>query len=110
MKQCYKVTLHSQLGPREGTLYLDGSDSQLWGGLCLVGHENRVTGTRDGPDAFTLLHPLRTALGEHQCRSVFTLSGGNLTGIAHLENGCQMRWSGTLLPCAAEEDYRGQTH
>ena len=110
MKRYYAVTRHSQLGPREGTLCLDGSGARLWGALRLVGHDNPVTGTRDGPEAFTLLHPLRTALGEHQCRSVFTLSEGILTGTARLENGYQMRWSGTPLPSGTKEDHRGQTH
>lgn len=97
MKELYELILHSQLGPRPGLLSLVRHGPDVSGTLSLAGYENSVSGQWDGVRTFTLLHPLRTAVGTHQCRSVLTLAGETITGTAELEE-CTMHWSGRRLP------------
>lgn len=97
MKEFYQVVLHSQLGPREGRLCLSRTGSSVFGTLALAGYENPVQGTwDDGAHTLTLAHCLRTAVGNHACRSVLTVSGSHLSGVAELA-GCKMTWSGERL-------------
>lgn len=97
MKQWYQVTLHSQLGPREGKLFLHRKgDGTVNGILSLAGYENPVQGTWDNGGVLTLFHSLRTAIGDHACRSVLRLAGDTLGGTAELD-GCRMKWSGARL-------------
>ena len=48
MRQEYYITLHSQLGPRDGTLSIAADGSLLSGTLTLLGFENPVTGRMEG--------------------------------------------------------------
>lgn len=105
MKELYEIILHSQLGPRKGTLCLEGTGGQLCGVLSLLGYENPVRGTRGEAGTVTLSHSLRTAVGEHPCRSVLKLSGSTLSGTAELA-GCRMDWSGRRLPAGTEDGSR----
>lgn len=102
MQELYQITLHSQLGPRPGRLALFWSGGKARGTLSLVGHDNPVTGERGEDGRLVLIHPLRTALGEHPCRSILTLAGDSLTGVAELA-GCRLRWSGQRLPVEGGE-------
>ena len=97
MREEYHVTLYSQMGPREGKLFLHGKgDGTVRGTLSLAGYENQVRGTWDGAGMLTLFHSLRTALGDYACRSVLHLAGNTLRGTAELD-GCRMKWSGARL-------------
>lgn len=97
MKQHYQLTLYSQMGPREGCLLLhrDG-DGSVWGTLSLAGYDNPVRGAWDGAGVLTLTHSLRTAVGDHVCRSVLHMEGEELRGIAELD-GYRMKWFGTPM-------------
>lgn len=103
MKELYELILHSQLGPRPGLLSLLRRGPDVSGTLSLAGYENNVSGQWDGARTLTLLHSLRTAVGTHRCRSVLTLAGETLTGIAELET-CTLRWSGRRLPTNETEE------
>ena len=97
MKQWYQITLYSQMGPRGGKLFLQQSgDGTVQGTLSLAGYENQVQGTWDGAENLTLLHSLRTAIGDHLCRSELHLVGDTLQGTAELD-GCRMKWSGARM-------------
>jgi len=97
MKRRYQLTLYSQMGLREGYLLLhqDG-DGSVWGTLSLAGYENPVHGTWDKEGVLTLTHGLRTAVGDHACRSVLRLEGEELRGTAELDE-CRMKWRGVAL-------------
>ena len=97
MKQRYQLTLYSQMGPREGCLLLNqDGDGSVWGTLSLAGYENPVHGAWDGDGVLTLTHSLRTAVGDHACRSVLRLEGEELRGTAELDE-CRMKWRGAPL-------------
>ena len=93
MRQEYYITLHSQLGPRDGTLSIAANGSLLSGTLTLLGFENPVTGRMEGDGTVILSHPLQTAIDSYPCRSVFSSWGATLQGIVYLGT-CSMRWSG----------------
>lgn len=104
MKQQYQLTLHSQMGPREGTLALQQEgDGSVWGTLFLAGYENQVEGTWNKEGVLTLFHSLRTAVGDHACRSVLHLVDDTLQGTAELGE-CKLKWSGKRLEEQAEEN------
>lgn len=106
MQQQYQLTLHSQMGPREGTLALQREgDGSVWGTLFLAGYENQVRGTWNGEGVLTLFHSLRTAVGDHACRSVLRLVGGTLQGTAELGE-CKLKWSGKRLEQEQAEEKR----
>lgn len=104
METLYRVTLHSQMGPREGLLRLHWTGNRVEGLLQLVGHENSVWGERTEDGRILLRHKLKTALGEHACLSVLRLSEGRLDGIAEL-SGCKMKWSGAQLHAGDMEEH-----
>ena len=94
MQKEYQVTLHSQLGPRDGRLSITSSGGSIAGVLTLLGFENPVTGRENGGGGFTLFHPLRTSVGTE------------LSGTAYLKQ-CSMHWSGKRLPQDSMEEHRG---
>ncbi len=102
MKEWYALTLHSQLGPRQGTLMVESEGNRLRGVLRLLGRENAVWGERKGSQTMELSHSLRTALGEHTCQSTLHITGETLSGTARLP-GCKMTWSGKRLSREAQE-------
>lgn len=55
MQKEYQVTLHSQLGPRDGRLSITSSGGSIAGVLTLLGFENPVTGRENGGGGFTLI-------------------------------------------------------
>ena len=106
MQKEYQVTLHSQLGPRDGRLSITSSGGSIAGVLTLLGFENPVTGRENGGGGFTLFHPHRTTVGNYPCESVFTSVGTELSGTAYLKQ-CSMHWSGKRLPQDSMEEHRG---
>ena len=96
MTSWYQVTLHSPMGPREGTLRLTLSESGVTGTLFLLGMENPVAGEQVRACEFYLTHHLHSILSDLSCRSHLVVSQGVLTGEVETEKGC-MRLTGVRL-------------
>ena len=59
----YRIVLESQLGPREGTLQLEGGkEGAVSGWITLVGEKNAVQGRWIGAHLLQLFHHLRKGL------------------------------------------------
>ena len=96
MAKRYQVSLHSQMGPREGLLTLEQKGTYVSGCLELVGHENIVQGVRAGDGNIHIFHPIQTAVSTLPCETVLELRDGRLTGTTTAET-CLIRWEGILL-------------
>ena len=82
----YRIVLESQLGPREGTLQLEGGkEGAVSGWITLVGEKNTVQGRWIGAHLLQLFHHLRTRVSDLECVSVLKLEGDTLSGT--LQNG-----------------------
>lgn len=92
----YQVRLHSQLGPRDGILTLEGSDGYVSGSLELMGHRNAVQGVLTGDGSVHIFHAIRTSVGTMPCETVLELDGASLTGTT-TTNHCRIRWEGCCL-------------
>lgn len=74
----YRLTLRSQMGPRQGVLVLANSDHGLNGRLELLGFENEISQGHTDENNFAFTINLHTLLGDRQitvtgqtaCRSV----------------------------------------
>ena len=97
----YQITLDSPLGQRSGRLTLREADGQLGGTLSLLGTDNPVTGTRDGP-LLRMHHPLRTRVSRLDCETTLRTTDGTLEGTAQVGTTC-MPVRGTALPDNMEE-------
>lgn len=72
----YTIVLESQLGPREGTLQLEGGkEGAVSGWITLVGEKNAVQGRWIGAHLLQLFHHLRTQISNLECVSVLRLEG-----------------------------------
>lgn len=101
----YKLLLKSQLGLREGTLYLNSGHGAITGTLTLLGYENPVSGEWTGDHSFRLSHHLQTAVSDLVCVSEFEVTGGQLSGT--MQTGpAVMRWIGEKIP--AKKDGNGE--
>ena len=96
MTSWYQVTLHSPMGPREGTLQLTLSESGVTGVLTLLGVENPVSGEQVQECEFLLTHSLRSMFHELSCQSRLVVSQGALAGEVQTEKG-PMRLTGVRL-------------
>lgn len=93
----YTIVLESQLGPREGTLQLEGGKKEAVSGwITLVGEKNAVQGRWIGAHLLQLFHHLRTQVSDLECVSVLKLEGDTLSGT--LQNGKNtMLWHGEKI-------------
>ena len=93
----YTIVLESQLGPREGTLQLEGGkEGAVSGWITLVGEKNAVQGRWIGAHLLQLFHHLRTQISNLECVSVLRLEGDTLSGT--LQNGKNaMLWHGEKI-------------
>ena len=97
----YRIVLESQLGPRDGTLRLEGEKAgTVTGSITLLGVENPVLGQWIGKHSLRLSHHLLTQVSDLECVSVFELDGDNISGTLqndkttmfwHGENNCKER-------------------
>lgn len=97
----YQITLESPLGQRSGQLTLRGGNGLVAGTLSLLGFENPVEGTQEGP-LLRLHHPLRTRVSRLDCETVLRTAEGALEGTVQVGPTC-MRICGTVPPDKIEE-------
>ena len=102
----YQITLDSPLGQRSGRLTLREADGQLGGTLSLLGTDNPVTGTRDGP-LLWMHHPLRTKVSQLDCETTLRLADDAAEGTIRVGPTCMRIW-GTALPDDMEERKKAQ--
>ena len=62
MTERYRVTIQSQMGPREGVLALSYQGSYITGSLDLVGYVNTVQGVQAADGTLHLFHPIQTVV------------------------------------------------
>ena len=103
--EAYKLLLKSQLGSREGTLYLEADHGAITGTLTLLGHENPVTGEWTDAHSFRLSHHLQTAVSDLVCVSEFEVREGKLSGTVRTGQAV-MLWNGEKIP--VEKDGNGK--
>lgn len=96
MAERYRVTLHSQMGPREGILTLDHTGDYVSGLLELMGYGNAVQGVLAGDGTIHIFHPIRTAVRTISCETVLELQEGQLKGVTRTKP-CRIQWEGVLL-------------
>ena len=96
MAEQYRVTLYSQMGPREGTLTIDRAGTYVSGSLRLMGYENEAQGVRSEDGAVHLFHTIQTAVSAIPCETVLELREGLLKGVS-TATCCRIRWEGVLL-------------
>lgn len=96
MTEEYQVTLHSQMGPRQGILTLQRQGVRLTGTLELVGYVNAVQGQVDQDGSLRISHAIQTALSTFECETLLQIQGDQLTGLSRSEP-CQMRWEGRRI-------------
>ena len=97
----YQIILDSPLGHRPGMLTLWGENGPVAGTLSLLGFDNPVEGTREGP-LLRLHHPLRTRVSRLDCETTLRTAEGTLEGTAQVGTTC-MPVRGTALPDNMEE-------
>ena len=103
MTERYRVTIQSQMGPREGVLALSYQGSYITGSLDLVGYVNMVQGVQAEDGTIRLFHPIKTAVSTIPCETVLTPQAGNLRGISTCK-AARMQWEGALLRQKAQEE------
>ena len=96
MTEKYKVTIHSEMGPRDGILKLNYQGKCITGSLDLMGYINTVCGMQAEAETLRLFHPIKTAVSTLSCETVLRLHGGDLCGMT-TSNAAHMRWEGILL-------------
>ena len=79
----YRIVLESQLGPRNGTLRLDGKNGAVTGTLTLLGHDNSVSGQWISTHSLHLSHHLHTAVSDLSCVSELELEGEKVFGMLY---------------------------
>ena len=103
MTERYRVTIQSQMGPREGVLALSYQGSYITGSLDLVGYVNTVRGVRAADGTLHLFHPIQTVVSTIPCETVLHLRAGSLRGTS-TSSSARMRWEGTLLHSEPREE------
>lgn len=97
MTEKYKITIQSEMGPRDGILTLCYQGNCIIGSLDLMGYINTVCGIQaEEAGTLHLFHPIKTAVSTLPCETILKLHGGGLYGMT-TSNAAQMRWEGMLL-------------
>ena len=104
MTERYQVTIHSQMGPREGVLTLCYQGSYVTGSLELVGYVNMVQGVRAADGTLYLFHPIQTVVSTIPCETVLQLQAGSLYGTS-TSKSARMQWEGTLIHREPQEEF-----
>ncbi len=89
----YRVVLHSQMGPKNGTMTLNEEHGIVTGTLYLLSHELPVSGSRAPDGRLHLIHQVVTAVSTYPCRSVLEDTEGTLSGELQMDPS-QAPWSG----------------
>lgn len=92
----YRLLLKSQLGPREGTLQLEGDHGAITGTLTLLDHDNPVSGEWTSDHSFRLSHHIQTAVSDLVCISQFEVTEDRLSGTVQTGQTV-MRWDGERI-------------
>ena len=93
MLRKYHMILHSQMGPKRGTLTLHEERGAVTGTLSLLSHELPVSGSRAPDGRLYLIHQVVTAVSAYPCRTVLEDTEGILTGELQMDpSGAP--WSG----------------
>ena len=95
MEKRYRVTLHSQMGPREGLLTLDRTGSYVSGALELMGFVNAVQGVEAEDGTIHIFHSIQTAVSTIPCETVLALREDRLKGTTRAKP-CRISWEGIL--------------
>ena len=103
MTERYRVTIQSQMGPREGVLALSYQGSYITGSLDLVGYVNTIQGVQAADGTLHLFHPIQTAVSTIPCETVLNLRAGSLQGTS-TSKSARMRWEGTLIHQKPQEE------
>ena len=103
MTERYRVTIQSQMGPREGVLTLSYQGNYVTGSLDLVGYVNTIQGVRAADGTLHLFHPIQTAVSTIPCETVLNLRAGSLQGTS-TSKSARMRWEGTLIHQKPQEE------
>lgn len=96
MMEQYQVTLHSQMGPRNGTLTLNCQDRRITGTLVLVGYCNPIQGEMSDDGKLHIRHRIQTVMSTFLCETVLEQHSDTLTGITTAAP-CQIRWDGVRI-------------
>lgn len=76
----YSITLDSPLGPKQGTLAIEGSVTQVTGTLSILGRDNPFTGERLENGQIRILHELRTAFSTLPSEALLSFDEDHVTG------------------------------
>lgn len=79
----YRIVLESQLGPRSGTLRVNGKNGSVTGVLTLLGYDNPVSGQWIGTHSLRLSHHLHTVVSDLSCVSELELDGERISGVLY---------------------------
>lgn len=89
----YHVVLHSQMGPKNGTLTLSEDQGAVTGTLCILSHELPVSGGRQADGRLHLSHQVITAVSAYPCQTILQEKGDTLSGELRMDpSGAP--WSG----------------
>ena len=82
----YNVILHSQMGPKNGTLTLHEEHGAVTGTLSLLSHEVPVSGSRMPDGRLHLIHQVVTAVSTYPCQSILKDTNGTLSGELQMDS------------------------
>lgn len=102
----YRIVLESQLGPRSGTLRVNGRKGAVTGVLTLLGYDNPVSGQWTGAHSLRLSHHLHTAVSDLSCVSELELDGNTISGTL-LSDRDRMKWHGEMI---SNQEDGGETY
>lgn len=84
----YTISVHSALGPKKGTLYLEIHEHSLSGKLCILGFTSTFFGGKASNHKYVFPCTLRTATGTIAGNIHLLEEEGKLHGMAETAKGC----------------------
>lgn len=91
--QYYKITLHSPMGPKHGSLELYGAGEEGRAVITLIGYQSELETRRLPSGQCRLRGALNSVMGAIQFETELTPSGGRFDGLAYTSKGV-MRLTG----------------
>lgn len=76
----YSITLDSPLGPKQGTLAVEGCGARVTGALSILRQDNPFTGERLENGQIRILHELRTAFSTLPGEALLSFDRDHVTG------------------------------